>query len=176
MQRITTAISLNDRKISSLSPLSFCLSRYCTHTHTPALCIMPDTEVSEMECINKVQSEPLPSLIQREEKELFIFLYPLFLIISKTLHLYKAVSWGQKKPTVLQRYKLQPTDDKQKQHLCCALDTTSVLQAENRWLGEALANTKTGILSFLFFSTNETCKGSITLAQTDTGENDSLIN
>lgn len=63
-----------------------------THTHTPALCIMPDTEVSEMECINKVQSEPLPSLIQREEKELFIFLYPLFLIIFKTLHLYKAVS------------------------------------------------------------------------------------
>lgn len=146
-----------------------------THTHTPALCIMPDTEVSEMECINKVQSEPLPSLIQREEKELFIFLYPLFLIIFKTLHLYKAVSWGQKN-TVLQRYKLQPTDDKQNQHLCCALDTTSVLQAENRWLGEALANTITVILSFLFFSTNETCKGWITLVQTDTGQNDSLIN
>lgn len=63
-----------------------------TRTHPPALCITPDTEVSEMECINKVQSEPLPSPIQGEEKELFIFLYPLFLIIFKTLHLYKAVS------------------------------------------------------------------------------------
>lgn len=144
-----------------------------TRTHLPfVLCLTQ--KWARWSALIKCSQSPCP-LRFREKKRNFSFSFILCFWLFPKPFIFIRLFPEDKKPQ-LQRYKLQPTDDKQKQHLCCALDTTSALQAETRWLGEALANTKTGILSFLFFSTNETCKGSITLAQTDTGQNDSLIN
>lgn len=138
----------------SLSFLSLSLPR----TNTPALCIAFDTKAREMEHINKVQSAPLLFLIQRGEKKLFIFIYlffeGFFCFFFRTPHLFL---WGgflkakQHGVTTIQRttnnWQAEPAP------LLCSGHTTSVLQAENRWLGEDLANTKTGdfLCSFFFF-------------------------
>lgn len=131
----------------------FSVTLSITHSHTPALCITSDTKAKEMKHINKLQPVPLLSLIQRGEKKLFIFIYQFFSFFfsEPLIFFYLVVSWRQNN-TVLQQQNLQPTTDKQSQHLCCALATTSVLKAENRWLEDDLVNIKQGIFfPFLLF-------------------------
>ena len=66
-----------------------------------------DTKAGEMEHINKAQSLPLRSLIQRGKKKLFIFIYQFFFPSS-----FEVVSQRQNN-MILQQYNSQPTTDKQ---------------------------------------------------------------
>lgn len=82
LPRITCAgITPGDRNLLALFSVTFSI----THSHTPALCITSDTKAGEMEHINKVQSVPLLSLLQRGEKKLFIFIYQLLFFFSEAL-------------------------------------------------------------------------------------------
>lgn len=77
------------------------------------------------------------------------------------------------KTTWCYKYNLQPTADKQSQHLGYVLATTSVLQAENRWFVVDLANTKTEdfLLSQEMYS-----KGQIILIQAEAQGHNSSTN
>ncbi len=147
--RITyTEITTDDRNLLALVSVTFSPSHTHIHTHLPfVLCLTQKR--GRWSTLIKCSRCPC-SLWYRGEKETFHFHLSVVVILEPLIFFYEAVSWRQDN-MVSQQYNLKPTTDKQSQHLSCALATTSVLQAENRWLGEDLANTKTGDFLFSFF-------------------------
>lgn len=127
----------------------FAHSRFChifSHTQTHLPIVLRLTQQRERwSTFIKCSQHPC-SFWYRGRKINFSFSFICFL--EALTFFSKVVSW-RRNNMVLQQYNLKPTTDKQSQHLCCALATTTVSQAENRWLGEDLANTKTG--DFLCF-------------------------